>query len=115
MPIREEGKSPLREKGPMSKKRTAATRRALAIARRFPENRMKLLLEHRLNVQDLPQLTASPLIPAIDFAGMKRVGTTFVQRDYRHVECDVVLTAPFRPPGASRGGKRLLVYVLIEH
>jgi hypothetical protein len=99
----------------MSKKRAASTPRWRAIARRFPENGMKLLLEHRLNVQDLLQLTDSPLIPAIDFAGMRRVGTTFVQRDYRHIECDVVLTAPFRPPGASRGSKRLLVYVLLEH
>jgi hypothetical protein len=99
----------------MSKKPTVATRRALAIARRFPENGMKLLLEHPLNVHDLLQFTESPLIPAIDFAGLKRVGTTFVQRDYRHVECDVVLTAPFRPLGSSRGSKRILVYVLIEH
>jgi hypothetical protein len=103
----------------MGKKRAAAQtiskRRMREFARRFPENGMKLLLEHPLNVHDLLQLTESALIPAIDFGGMKRVGTTFVQRDYRHVECDVVLTAPFRPPGTPRGGKRLLVYVLIEH
>jgi hypothetical protein len=99
----------------MGKKRTASSRRWRAMARRFPENGMKLLLENSLNAHDLLQLTGSRLIPAIDFTGMRRVGTTFVQRDYRHVECDIVLTAPFRPPGVSRGGKRLLVYVLIEH
>jgi hypothetical protein len=113
------GNVPVPEKANMGKKRTAArtasNRRVIAIARRFPENGMKLLLEHPLNVRDLLQFSESNLVAGIDFGGMKRVATTFVQRDYRHIECDVVLTAPFRPPGASRGSKTILVYMLIEH
>lgn len=49
----------------------------------------------------------------IDFARMKLVQTTFVERDYRHVESDVVLTAPLRIRGRSR--RRLMIYILIEH
>jgi ElaB/YqjD/DUF883 family membrane-anchored ribosome-binding protein len=37
---------------------------------------------------------------------------TFVARDYRYVEADLVLTAPYHPEGVAR---RLWLYLLIEH
>jgi hypothetical protein len=45
---------------------------------------------------------------------MKRLAATFVQRDYRHLECDVVFTAPYRA-GKGRGTRTIVIYVLIEH
>lgn len=88
------------------------TPRALEIVRRFAENGMKLLLEDPANVRDLLGLTREEAVGAIRFDRMKRVQETFVQRDYRHVESDVVLTAPLRG-GKKSGG--VVVYILIEH
>lgn len=76
---------------------------------------MKLLLEDSLNAQDLLRLTRFGVVPYIRFEQMTRVGGTFVQRDYRHVECDVVLTAPLRHPSRPGRSRSVLIYVLIEH
>ncbi|MBN2128129.1 MAG: Rpn family recombination-promoting nuclease/putative transposase [Sedimentisphaerales bacterium] len=43
------------------------------------------------------------------------VETTFVERDYRHVESDVVLLAPLRRRQGERTARVLLIYILIEH
>jgi hypothetical protein len=99
----------------MARKRTGTGRRPADFVRRFPANGMKLLLEHPLNVRDLLRAAQSKYAPSIDFARMRRAGTTFVQRDYRHVECDVVLTAPFRGKGKAGRARTVLLYVLIEH
>ncbi|HKI38107.1 MAG TPA: Rpn family recombination-promoting nuclease/putative transposase [Gemmataceae bacterium] len=82
------------------------------MVRRFPENGVKLLLENRLNVRDLFFLTEQEIVTLIDFLRLKLVRGTFVGRDYRHVESDIVLTAPYRPEGVLR---RLWLYLLIEH
>jgi hypothetical protein len=71
--------------------------------------------EHPSNVGELLRLTRDALVPHIGVEGMKRVNATFVQRDYRHVECDVVLTAPFRGTRKTRDTRRVIVYILIEH
>src|SRR5437867_582340 len=79
-------------------------------ARQFPENGMKLLLQQPLNVRDLFRIARYQLIDRIDFDRLQLDPTTYVQRDYRHVESDVVLRGPLR------GGKQtLLIYILIEH
>ena len=83
--------------------------------RQFPENGMKLLLEDPANVQDLLRLTQSDLLPLIDFDQLQLVRTTYVARDFRHVEADVVLTAPLRSPGAARRRTVVWLYLLIEH
>jgi len=82
------------------------------LVRRFPENGIKLLLENRRNVSDLFYLTSEEVVSLIDFLHLKLVRGTFVGRDYRHIESDLVLTAPYRPEGARR---RLWLYLLIEH
>jgi hypothetical protein len=61
------------------------------IVRHFPENGMKLLLENPLNVRDLLALAAADILELIDLRQLALVRTTFVKRDYRHVESDVVL------------------------
>jgi len=85
------------------------------IVRQFPENGMKLLLEQPANVHDLLALTQSDLLPLIDFDRLQRVRTTFVARDFRHVEADVVLTAPLRLRGGPKRRTVVWLYVLIEH
>jgi hypothetical protein len=103
----------------MARKRTrgnkASGRSPKDFARRFPENGMKLLLEDALNARDVLQLTTCRLVPLIQFDGLRRVQTTFVKRDYRHVECDVVFVAPFGRPRKSGKAATILVYILIEH
>jgi len=83
------------------------------MARQFPENGMKRLLENPNNVRDLLALTGSDLAARIDTDQMRLLPTTFIRSDYRHVESDVVLQAPFK--AGSGGGPDLLIYVLIEH
>jgi hypothetical protein len=83
------------------------------MARQFPENGLKLLLENPRNVQEFLPLSRSRLVPSIDCEHLQRVNTTFVQRDYSHVACDLLYAAPFRT-GAPAPGETLLVYLLIE-
>src|SRR5439155_25966303 len=54
-------------------------------------------------------------LAGIDFAQMVLDPTSYVQRDYRRVEADVVLHAPWRLPGKRQRGRRIIVYILIEH
>ncbi len=61
------------------------------------------------------RLTGDGLIERLDFGRMTRVRTTFVGRDYRHVEADVVLTAPLLGRRGSGPGRRVWIYVLLEH
>jgi hypothetical protein len=91
------------------------TPREKEIVRRFAENGLKLLLEVPANVRELLTLGRAEALTEIDFARMKPTGTTFVARDYRHVEADVVLQAPLRQPGKKRARPGIFVYILIEH
>src|SRR5262249_19645879 len=75
----------------------------------------KVLLQDPANERDLLTLGRGEGDAEIDFARMKPVGTTFVARDYRHVEADVVLAAPLRQRGRRRARPGLLGDVLIEH
>ncbi len=85
------------------------------IFRQFAENGMKLLLENSQNVGDLLALTAADIVKLIDLSRLKPIQTTFVQRDYRHVESDVVLVAPLRRTKGKPSPRKLLIYILIEH
>ena len=79
-------------------------------ARQFPENGLKLLLQWPLNVRDALRIARYKQADAIDYDHLEVDPTTYVQRDYRHLESDVVLRGPLlrRKPG-------ILIYVLIEH
>ncbi len=83
------------------------------LVRQFKENGLKMMLEHPANVRDLLNLVDTPWLGEIDFSRLQQIKTTFIRRDYRHLESDIVLTAPLGPPGRSR--KKLLIYILIEH
>jgi hypothetical protein len=82
--------------------------------RNFPENGLKVLLEHLANVHDVLQILHVKLVPRIDFGQMRVEAAHFVQRDYAHLESDLVLQAPLRP---ARKGKlqAVTIFVLIEH
>jgi hypothetical protein len=76
------------------------------IVRHFPENGMKLMLENPSNARDLLLLSGTRMVELIDCDHLTRVKTTFVKRDYRHIEADVVLSAPLRPKkGTGPAGK----------
>lgn len=83
--------------------------------RNFPQNGMKLLLEDPANVRDLLRILDYPEIDRIAFDAMTVERTTYVAPDYRHVEADVVLSAPFRISESRQSRKRITLYVLIEH
>jgi Putative transposase, YhgA-like len=85
------------------------------IGRKFPENGIKLLLEDPRNVADLLPLTGDEIVGLIDFSGMSRVPTSFIGRDFRHLESDVLLKAPLRLPDHSDPNATVWVYILIEH
>ena len=89
--------------------------RVLQIVRQFWENAIKLLLENPKNVRDLLALAEADVVKRIDLRRVELIRTTFVERDYRHVESDVVLVAPLRRRKGERTAKRLLIYILIEH
>ena len=66
------------------------------IVRQFPENGMKLLQENPQNVHDLLIAKGVEVVDLIDFDRLTLVRNTFVKRDYRHVESDVVLRGPVK-------------------
>ncbi|MBN2492667.1 MAG: Rpn family recombination-promoting nuclease/putative transposase, partial [Planctomycetes bacterium] len=82
-------------------------------ARNFHENGLKLLLENPKNLRDLLMLVSRDIAERIDLDRVRLVKETFVRRDCRAVHTDIVLTAPLR--GEPNGGKRVWVYILIEH
>jgi hypothetical protein len=84
------------------------------LARHFHENGFKFLLENPGNVRDLLHLLEVQLLPRIDFDRMRVVPGRFVQRDYRHLEADLVLQAPVKPGPGSKA-PQILLYILIEH
>ena len=84
--------------------------RAEDFVRQFPENGLKLLLHGPLNVRDALRIARYPHADAIDYDRLQVDPTTYVQRDFRHLESDVVLRGPLR-----RRKLDLLIYILIEH
>lgn len=79
------------------------------LVRNFPENGMKLLLQRPRNVRDLLRIRRFRHVDLIDFDRLQLDPTTYVQRDYRHVESDLVLRGPL-----LRGRGHILIYILLE-
>jgi hypothetical protein len=50
----------------------------------------------------------------VDFDNLEIVKTTFIKRDYRSIEADILLTAPLLD-ARGRRHKTLIIYILIEH
>lgn len=84
------------------------------LVRNFLENGMKLLLLEGLNLRELLTLGRSPFTADLDYRILQYDPTVYVQRDYRHIESDMVLRVPLR---RARRRSRLVLwlYILIEH
>jgi hypothetical protein len=76
---------------------------------------MKLMLENPKNARDLLLFTGAKVTGLIDWDHLILVRTTFVERDYRQIESDVVLLAPLREQRAGRSKRAIVIYILIEH
>ena len=74
---------------------------------------MKMMLEHPANVRDVLRLADVPWFEEIRFDRLEHIKTTFIRRNYRHLQSDIVLTAPLS--GSGRPERTLLIYILIEH
>ncbi len=90
------------------------TERVRQVARQFPENGMKLLLQGPDNLRDLLGIARARQVGRTDFKRLRVDPTNYVSADFRHVQSDLVLTAPLRPAGKGRA-RRLTVTVLLEH
>jgi hypothetical protein len=87
--------------------------RVRELVRQFKENGMKMLLEHPANVRDVLRLADVPWFDEIGFDRIQEIKTTFIRRNYRHLQSDIALTAPLG--GSGRAERKLLIYILIEH
>jgi len=74
----------------------------------FWENAIKLLLEDPKNARDLLARCGADILKRIHLRRVRLIQTTFVERDYRHVESDVVLPAPLRRERRERTAKHLV-------
>lgn len=86
---------------------------ARRLVRNFPENGLKMQMEHPGNVRDVLQLLDVKFVPQIGFDRMEVEPVHYVQRDYRHLEADIVLRAPLRL-GRGRKARWITIYILIE-
>jgi len=87
--------------------------RVQRLVRNFPENGIRFLLENPKNVRDLLGLADPDVTGALDLGHLTRLEGTFVKRDFRCVESDVLLRAPLLVRGT--GEKNVWIYILIEH
>jgi predicted transposase YdaD len=83
------------------------------LVRHFKENGMKMMLQHPANVRDVLRLADVPWFDEIGFDRIREIKTTFIRRNYRHLQSDIVLTAPLSGSGPAE--RKLLIYILIEH
>ena len=88
-------------------------RRIRELVRHFKENGVKLMLEHPANVRDVLRLADVPWFDEIGFDRIQEIKTTFIRRNYRHLQSDIVFTAPLSGSGPAE--RKLLIYILIEH
>ena len=88
--------------------------RVLEVARQFPENGVKALLQTPANVGDLLRLGGFADVARLELPRMVIDPTTYVAADFRHGSSDLVIRVPWRP-GAIRRKVSLWLTVLVEH
>ncbi|MBN2491568.1 MAG: hypothetical protein JXQ29_12030 [Planctomycetes bacterium] len=89
------------------------TNRIREMARNFWESGMKMLLENPYNVRDLLQLGGCGWVESLELDRMTCLKESFVPREDRRIESDVIHVVPL-PPGNPWGEEqRLWVYILI--
>jgi len=89
--------------------------RIIKLVRNFKKNGNKMMLENAANVRDTIAIAGASWVGRIDFDTFSVSKTSFVRRDFRHVESDVVCTARLRGPDGQPLKKNVTIYILIEH
>ena len=82
--------------------------------RKLPENAVQLLLELRENVRDTINLIDPELAARIDFTRLEQIKTTFIPKEMRKLEADLLYTVPMKTTQSGEE-REVLVYILIEH
>ena len=82
--------------------------------RQMPESSIQLLLESNENVRDIFAIVDPDRVELLDFERLERIKTTFIPKDLRKLEADMLYTVPFRTAQGD-AAREVLVYVLIEH
>jgi hypothetical protein len=72
------------------------------------------MLRTPASVREMLHILEYRLTDRLDFAKMKLQPTSLIPRDFRHIETDMIWTAPFRI-GAKGSRKTVTIYLLIEH
>ena len=80
------------------------------LVRNFKENGLKMMLEHAANVREVISIVGAQWLGRIDFDSFQVTKTSFVRRDFRHVESDIVCTARLLGPDGRRLRKRVTIY-----
>ena len=93
----------------------ADIKRLKNFVRNFKENGVKMMLEHPRNVREMLEIISRDWAARIDFSKLEHDQTTYVRRDFRHIESDLVFRAPLFGPGGRRLRKDLVIFILIEH
>ncbi len=62
----------------------------------FSDRSLRLLFQRPENVQGLVEIAAPDLAPRINFSGLERLSTSFIPRDLREREADILYRAPFQ-------------------
>ena len=86
-------------------------KRVIQLTRQYKENGIKLLLEHWQNVRELFCLLPGDWNRRIDFEQLELVKTTFIRSNFRHLETDILFTAPLLDARGRRTRKKLRIYV----
>ena len=74
-----------------------------------------MMLEHAANVREVIAIVGAHWLSRIDFDSFQVTKTSFVRRDFRHVESDIVCTARLLGPDGKKLRKQITIYILIEH
>ncbi|MDA1018348.1 MAG: Rpn family recombination-promoting nuclease/putative transposase, partial [Planctomycetota bacterium] len=90
-------------------------RRIRNLVRNFKENGVKMMLEHSQNVRETLEIVSRDWAARVDFSQLVQDKTTYVRRDFRHVESDMVFQVPLLGRDGRRLRKKLVLYILIEH
>ncbi len=78
----------------------------------FSDRSLRWLLQRPRNVQGLVEIAAPGLAESINFSGLERLSTSFIPRDLREREADILYRAPFQ---TSDKADEVIIHIHIEH
>ena len=78
----------------------------------FSDKSLRRLLRRPVNVQGLVEIAAPGLARYIKFSGLERLSTSFIPRDLREREADILYRVPFQTADKT---DEVIIHILIEH